>query len=82
MKLYLAYMWGVSQERLIEDHEILMIVSDNLESAKIKAKEKSKLKEEVHIDMILEINNIDWYEIHLKKWWKEDITKISNYSKI
>jgi hypothetical protein len=43
----------------MEDHEIIMIVSDNLENAKIKAKEKTKLKDEIHIDMILEIKNID-----------------------
>lgn len=80
-KLYLAYMWWRA-DRLIEDHEILMIVSENKEEAKIKAKEKTKLLDRIHIDMIIEVNNIDWYNINLKKWWSENFNKISDYEKI
>lgn len=81
-KLYLAYMWWRSLDRLMEDHEILMIVAENEEKAKNQAKEKTKLLDEVHIDMIIEVNNIDWYNIILEKWWIEDFKKISDYSKI
>lgn len=81
-KLYLAYMWWSSLERLMEDHEIIMIVAGDLEDAKNKAKEKTKLKSEVHIDMILEIKNIDWYDISLNKWWEEDLQKVLDYTKI
>lgn len=81
-KLYLAYMWWSSVERLMEDHEIIMVVSEDLQGAKKKAKEKTKLKDDVHIDMILEINNIDWYNISLEKWWEEDFKKILDYTKI
>jgi len=35
--------------------------------------EKTKLTEWVHIDMILEINNVDWYNVILEKWWEENI---------
>ena len=81
-KLFLAYMWWKSSERIMEDHEILMIVSDNVENAKIQAKEKTKLKNEIHIDLIIEVNNIDWYNIKLEKWWKEDFKQVSDYNKI
>lgn len=81
-KLYLAYMWWSSVERLMEDHEIIMVVSEDLQGAKKKAKEKTKLKDDIHIDMILEINNIDWYNISLEKWWEEDFKKILDYTKI
>jgi hypothetical protein len=32
--------------------------------------------------MILEIKNIDWYNINLEKWWKEDFKKVLDYTEI
>ncbi len=81
-KLFLAYLWWVSKERFIEDHEILMIVAETLEEAKQKAKQKTKLEKEVHIDLIIEVENIDWYNIKLEKWWTESFKKVSDYEKI
>ena len=81
-KLFLAYMWASSQERLMEDHEIILVWADDLDEAKKLAIEKTKLTEWVHIDMILEINNVDWYNVILEKWWEENIEKVSDYSKI
>ena len=81
-KLFLAYMWWRSVERIMEDHEIIMIVSDNLEEAKIQAKNKTKLKSEIHIDLIIEVTNIDWYNINLEKWWEENMKKVSDYLKL
>jgi len=81
-KLYLAYMWWRSLERLMEDHEIIMIVAKDLEEAKEKAKEKTKLKDDIHIDMILEVKNIDWYNINLEKGWKENFKRVLDFTKI
>jgi len=81
-KLFLAYMWATSSERLMEDHEMILICADDLENAKLKAVEKTKLKEWVHIDFILEIDNVDWYDVILEKNWKEKIVKVSDYEKI
>lgn len=80
-KLFLAYMWAESKDRLIEDHEILLVVAKNEEQAKQQLKTKSKLWSDIHIDAILEINNIDWYDIILQKWWEENIKKVSSYVK-
>ena len=66
-KLYLVYMWGFSQNRLIEDHEIVLVVAENPDQAKQKAKEKTKLTNKVHIDSVLQINNVDGYDILLQK---------------
>ena len=82
MKLFLAYMWAVSNERLMEDYEILLVVASNLEEAKNKVVEKTKLINQVHIDFILEVKNVDGYDIILKKWQKENISKVSDYEKI
>ena len=80
--LYLAYMWWRSEERLMEDHEILMIVAENLDDAKQQAKLKTKLTDEAHVDMLIEVKNIDWYNIVLEKWWVEDMKKVSAYEKL
>ena len=82
MKLSLAYMWAVSNERLMEDHEILLVVASDLEEAKNKVVEKTKLINQVHIDFILEVKNVDGYDIILKKWKKENISKVNDYEKI
>jgi len=81
-KLFLAYMWATSSERLMEDHEIVMVCAENMEEAKTIAIEKTKLVEWVHIDFILEVDNVDWYDIILEKGWKEKIKKVSDYIKI
>jgi len=81
-KLYLVYMWWTSKERLMEDHEIILVAAENLEEAKLKAQEKTKLQEWIHIDMILEIDNVDGYKVILEKWWDEKIEKVSDYQKI
>ena len=66
----------------MEDHEIILVWADDLDEAKKLAIEKTKLTEWVHIDMILEIKNVDWYNVVLEKWWDEKIEKVSDYSKI
>ena len=81
-KLFLAYMWWRAYDRIIEDHEILMIVAETLEEAKQKAKQKTRLENEIHIDLIIEVKNIDWYDIKLEKWWTESFKKVSDYEKI
>lgn len=78
-KLYLAYMWWTSTDRLMEDHEILLIVADNASEAKIIAKEKTKLKIAAHVDMMIEVNNVDWHNISLEQGWTESIKKVSDY---
>jgi len=75
-KLFLGYLGWVSSERLIEDHEIIMVVADNLEQAKEKLKHKTQLKNWVHIDFVVEVKNIDGYDIILKKEGKESFKKV------
>ena len=81
-KLFLAYMWATSAERLMEDHEIVMICAENMEEAKAIAVKKTKLVEGVHVDFILEVENVDWYNVILEKSWDEKIKKVSDYCKI
>ena len=80
-KLYLAYMWAEAKDRMIEDHEMLMVVAENEDDAKLKCKEKSKLWDDVHVDYILEVSNIDWYNVSLEKWWAEELKKVMGYTK-
>jgi len=80
--LYLAYMWWRSQERLMEDHEILMIVADSMMEAKQQAKEKTKLTCEPHVDILIEVKNIDGYNVLLEKWWLESMKQVSDYEKL
>jgi len=79
MKLFLVYMWAVSKERFMEDHEVLLVCAENVEQAKKTSFEKTKLENQVHIDFILEVNNVDGYDIILKKWKQENINKVSDY---
>jgi len=81
-KLFLAYMWATSSERLMEDHEIVMVCAENMQEAKTIAIKKTKLLEWVHIDFILEVDNVDWYDVILEKGWDEKIKKVSDYIKI
>ncbi len=79
-KLYMAYVWGDSKDRLIEDHEIIFVVAENPADAKRIAKEKTVLTSGVHVDVMSEIKNIDGYDISLNKSDnKEEIVKVLGY---
>lgn len=79
-KLYLAYIGWDSENRLIEDHDIVLVVASDAKEAKQKAKQKTKLLSGVHVDIMMEIKNIDGFDILLEKSDnKEEITKVLDY---
>jgi hypothetical protein len=82
-KLYYVYVGGTSENRLIEDHEVVFVVAKNSIDAKILAKKKTKLTIDPHVDVMAEIKNIDGYDILLNKSnFKEEINKVSDYTKL
>ena len=79
-KLYLAYLWADSADRLIEDHDVMFVVAEDAFEAKAKAKAKTILKSGVHLDVMIEIKNVDGFDIELiESWNQESITKVMDY---
>lgn len=71
MKLYLVHVgfynetWG---SNVFESHTNFFVVAENAKDARAKVKEKEEVKKyRMHVDGILEINQIDGYKIELSK---------------
>ena len=66
-KLFAVYLGGKFQDTFIEDHEIIFVVASDRDEAKQIAKEKSRIKIDIHADGIIEIENVDGYVVKLEK---------------
>lgn len=71
MKLYLVHVgfyndtWGSG---IFENHTNFFVVAENAKDARTKVKEKDDVKKfRMHIDGIVEINQIDGYKVELSK---------------
>lgn len=71
MKLYLVHVgfyndtWG---SNIFENHTNFFVVAENAKDARTKVKEKEEVKKlRMHIDGIVEINQIDGYKVELTK---------------
>ncbi len=85
MKLFAVYFgWKNEKEDFIESHDIVFVVAKSEQDAKEKAKEKTVLKYGLHIDGIINISIVDWYDIVLaKSLINNDKLKVnSNYQKL
>ena len=67
-KLFIAYLGGkMSQERIGEDHETVVLVALDREDAKKKARAKWKGEGAAHLDMLVEVETVDGYKVFLEK---------------
>jgi hypothetical protein len=76
MKLYMVHVgfynetWGSG---IFENHTNFFVVAENPKDARLKVKEKEDVKKfRMHIDGIVEINQIDGYKIELSKTVSDD----------
>ena len=84
MKLYLIHTGYYDKsigEGFYEQHTNIFIVAKNAYEAREKAKQtKEYIHKKMHIDGIKEIENIDGYDIQLKKNMnKEKVTSFNHY---
>lgn len=69
MKLYQILLGGKRDEGLFgEDHQIILLIANNLDEAKKMAKTKwNGIQDGLHVDDIKEIDVVDGYDILLRK---------------
>ena len=79
-KLFLCYLGGkLAEGRIGEDHEVIMVVANDIKEAKLQAKKKWRgIPKDVHTDAILEVEAIDGYKIKLEKDASTDLDKVSH----
>lgn len=81
--LWAIYLGGRYSDGFIEDHEIVFVIAENKDEAKILAKAKTKITNDVHCDGVISITNVDGYDISIKQ--SNDIEKVdydNTYSKL
>jgi hypothetical protein len=68
-KLFAVYLGGrLGLGRLGEDHEVVLAVASDSETARIEAKKKWKgCDSSAHVDALEEIHSVDGYDIYLRK---------------
>lgn len=71
MKLYMVHVgfyndtWG---NNVFENHTNFFVVAENAQAARLKVKERDDVKKfRMHVDGIIEINQIEGYKISLEK---------------
>ncbi len=70
-QLYVGYLGFNSKERCAEDHEVLFILSDKwIDDVKKQLKKQTTLPLGVHLDLLIKVEIVDWYDILFKKWAK------------
>ncbi len=66
MHLYAAYLGGpLPDGRMGEDHEMVMVVADDLQQAKALATAKWSGAGRGHVDAVQQIDMVDGYEVSL-----------------
>ena len=67
MKLFISYLGGqLKDQRIGEDHEVVLVVAENIEDAKKKSLLKWKGGSvDVHVDYIQEVDQVDGYSLKL-----------------
>lgn len=67
-KLFVAYLGGkTNKSRIGEDHEVVLVVANDKEEAKKKARIKWGGEGAAHLDMLVEINIVDGYKVNVEK---------------
>ncbi len=81
--LFAVYLWGRHDNGFMEDHDLIFIVAQDKDEAKRLAKQKTKIKEDLHCDWVIEIKNVDWFSIRIIKTEEEEnIIYDTRYEKI
>lgn len=64
--LYVVYLGGdLVEGRMGEDHEVVVVVGDDIKDARRKAKAKWRGQGNAHVDAVQRIDRIDGYELTL-----------------
>lgn len=82
-KLFAIYLWWKHENWFIEAHDIVFCAAESKDEAKKIAKQKTMLKEDIHCDWIIQIENVDGYDISLvNDWSNECISYDTTYQKL
>jgi hypothetical protein len=81
MHLYAAFLGGpMSENRMGEGHEVVMVVAEDLADAKAKAGAKWSGTGRRHIDALQRIDRVDGFEINLDHRGGGDQTTLDSYN--
>ena len=81
--LFAVYLWWKHDNWFIEDHDLVFVIAQDKNEAKKLAKQKTRIKEDLHYDWIIEIKNVDWFSINIIKTKEsEEIIYDNHYQKI
>jgi hypothetical protein len=81
MHLYVAFLGGpLSNGRMGEGHEVVMVVAEDLQQAKSIAKAKWTGSGRGHVDAVRQIDMVDGFEITLDKVGTGDSMLLDDYN--
>ncbi len=81
MHLYAAFLGGpMSEGRMGEGHEVVMVVADDEKGARIRAKSKWTGKGRAHVDALQRIDRVDGFEIGLEPGAEGDRSELYGYN--
>jgi hypothetical protein len=81
MHLYAAFLGGpMSEGRMGEGHEVVMVVAEDLAEAKAKAKAKWSGPGRGHLDALQRIDRVDGFDITLDHQGGGDQTTLDSYN--
>jgi len=81
--LFAVYLWWKHDNWFIEDHDLVFVIAENKDEAKKIAKQKTRIKEDLHCDWIVEVKNVDWFSINVIKTDEiENVIYDNQYQKI
>ncbi len=81
MHLYAAFLGGpMSEGRMGEGHEVVMVVARDLDEAKARAKTKWNGTGRAHVDALERIEVVDGFQIQLEQVGEGDRTEIESFN--
>ena len=81
MHLYAAFLGGpMSEGRMGEGHEVVMVVAEDATEAKTRAKAKWTGKGRGHVDAVQRIDMVDDFEVSLALRGAGDRTELDSYN--
>ena len=81
MHLYAAFLGGpMSEGRMGEGHEVVMVVAEDEKEAKARAKAKWTGKGRGHVDAVQRIDMIDGFAVTLAHRGEGDRTQLDSYN--
>ena len=81
MHLYAAFLGGpMSEGRMGEGHEVVMVVAEDAKDAKTRARHKWTGKGRGHVDAVQRIDMVDGFEVSLALRGVGDRTELDSYN--